>query len=308
MRPIIKRIFHPRNLVCLVVLLLTLIVRPLASQTIDPAPTSSTQTQTAAVTPPAQQPKPPRPDTPAFEVVSIRPSKHDPNNAMGVELKPTPDGYKTDDQTIWATIMLAYSPLGPLYWSRDQMLGAPPWLIKNGYSIQAKVSSKDIEAWQRQGLDHQMLSMMLRSMLADRCKLVLHIVTANKPIYALTAGKHALKLKETTPGPLPEAHAVSFADGGEVIVSRGDLSFFGASMADLATFLTGGYDRPILDMTGLKGKYDFVLTAREQESDSAEGSSGLPPYIVEDLGLVLKAMMAPTMTVVIDHVEPPSEN
>jgi uncharacterized protein (TIGR03435 family) len=79
-------------------------------------------------------------------------------------------------------------------------------------------------------------------------------------------------------------------------------------MADLATFLTGGYDRPILDMTGLKGKYDFVLTAREQESDSAEGSSGLPPYIVEDLGLVLKAMMAPTMTVVIDHVEPPSEN
>jgi hypothetical protein len=112
----------------------------------------------------------------SFEVVSIRPS----NPALGIRMEEarTPDGYRATGQPLLFTILLAYFPQGNGYRSRDFISGAPSWIM-DPYDINAKISDSDLAEWQKQG--HQMtqepmLVQMLRTMLADRFKLVVRRV------------------------------------------------------------------------------------------------------------------------------------
>jgi bla regulator protein blaR1 len=67
----------------------------------------------------------------------------------------------------------------------------------------------------------------------------------------------------------------------------------------------GGH--PVVDQTGLKGRYDFTLKwAQEGGGDSQE--PGLFTAIQEQLGLKLVPAKAPVEVIVVDHVEKPSEN
>jgi uncharacterized protein (TIGR03435 family) len=94
----------------------------------------------------------------------------------------------------------------------------------------------------------------------------------------------------------------------------GDLSAFNVSMVDFLNFMTrnAGLDRPILDRTGLTGRYDFKLT---WTPDDAQGSS-MPPNeapplytaLQEQLGLKLSATKAPAEVYIVDHVEKPGGN
>src|ERR1035437_9485441 len=104
----------------------------------------------------------------AFEVVSIRPN---PTSDTQGGWKTTPDGFHMT-QSIWATIMEAYFPQGIAYWSGNRLANEPKWL-RDGYTIDARVSEADRNAWQKQGttLDKKpLLSAMLQTMLAERCK------------------------------------------------------------------------------------------------------------------------------------------
>lgn len=93
-----------------------------------------------------------------------------------------------------------------------------------------------------------------------------------------------------------------------------------ATMADFASFLQGGVvDRPVVDQTGLTGRYDFGLLWRPDvpldaagnnppgPSDS-DGLSDIYTAIQQQLGLRLQPTKTPTEVIVIDHVEKPSEN
>ena len=78
--------------------------------------------------------------------------------------------------------------------------------------------------------------------------------------------------------------------------------------------LTRRMDRPVLDMTGLKGVYDFTVDT------SGLGFNGQPPAdpnagpsiftaIQDNMGLLLEARKAPLEILVLDHVERiPTEN
>lgn len=101
------------------------------------------------------------------------------------------------------------------------------------------------------------------------------------------------------------------------------MSAFNASMAHVINFMNrnAGLDRPILDRTGLTGRYDFKL---RWTPDDAQGSSVAPTvprptddanpapslYVAfqEQLGLKLSATRAPAEVYIIDRVEKPSEN
>jgi uncharacterized protein (TIGR03435 family) len=94
-------------------------------------------------------------------------------------------------------------------------------------------------------------------------------------------------------------------------------------MADLARWLSVSLGCPVLDMTGLTGKYDFKLEWTPDDSPALPGGSpnGQPPLpppdssgpsiftaIQEQLGLKLVAGKGPVEIIVIDHVERPSGN
>jgi uncharacterized protein (TIGR03435 family) len=99
------------------------------------------------------------------------------------------------------------------------------------------------------------------------------------------------------------------------------------TMTDFATWMQSGVmDRPVVDQTGLKDRYDFTLKWTPDESQFAQfrGSNvklptsnatndpnappGLYTAIQEQLGLKMEATKAPDDVIVIDHVEKPSAN
>src|SRR6185312_11189817 len=83
-------------------------------------------------------------------------------------------------------------------------------------------------------------------------------------------------------------------------------TFFNTSMASLANHISNGAPRRIQDQTGLTGRYDFVLPKLEDLSPTDPD----PPteWNIEELGLALKPSKAAIRTVVIDHIERPTEN
>ncbi len=247
---------------------------------------------------------------PAFEVVSIRPTAG--NVMKGFRWAPTPDGYRTEGQSIWSTIMIAYFPQGVRYWRAERLIGAPKWALDEFYDIKGKVVPEDLTKWQKQTpTQHEMLNAMLRTMLEERCKLVLRQTMVDAPALALQVA-HAGKLRVSVLGATLPA-GVEFADGGVMVpYKRGEepkLSFYGATLADLAETLSGtGSDRIVLGRTGLTGRYDFVLRRRDTEGDAANDQDQVLLYDLDALGLTLKAARAPTVVLVIARIERPSAN
>lgn len=248
-----------------------------------------------------------------FDVVSIRPSRNGGMFSSGMSL----DGYSAMNQSLWTTILLAYFPQSHLFLpsSSKEIVGAPSWVTKDQYDINAKVDEATAKEWKSLTVAQrwERLKPMLQTMLVDRCKLVQHPDTIEMPIYALVVGKHGAKLKETKPGEAVPSGAVSlFSGDGSMMVPyhRGDpsptLTFFNASMASLAMWLSNGSPRTIQDQTGLTGRYDFVLPKLE---DLSATEPDLPTiWDIKDLGLTLKPAKAPLKILVIDHIERPSEN
>lgn len=257
---------------------------------------------------------------PAFEVVSIHASQ--PGTGMKIRLSTTPDGYNATGQSLMSTIMLAYFPQGWAYWSRDRISGAPPWIMDQ-YDINAKVSDADRAEWQDQGVTpdkEPMLRAMLRTMLADRFHLVVHMVPGT-PIsgYSLKLGKHAPPLIESRPGQAIPA-GIKLPNGGLMTSNhRGDklqLTFYAATIADLAYALSlGSNGHPVQDHTGLMGHYDFIISwISDPNSKMPEGVMGpndpdpLSHWNIEALGLSYAPIEIPADKLVIDHIEKPSEN
>jgi uncharacterized protein (TIGR03435 family) len=260
----------------------------------------------------------------AFEVISIRPSKAPgyPGGGLGgnISWATTPDGHITRNQSLRATLLMAYVPQGIAYWGKDRIQGAPAW-FDDGYDISAKVAEEDVAAWQGQGrtpAQKPMLRSMLQSLLVERCKLVMHTVPSEMEGYALVLAKKGEKLTTSKPGEtLPVG--VPMADGGVLVpYKRGDpveAKFYGASMAEFASHLSMlSMGRPVQDRTGLGGKYDFVMSWLSLGPDEREGAvefsdpDPLSHWNLEKLGLRLEKIKVPTETLVIDHVERPTEN
>lgn len=251
----------------------------------------------------------------AFEIVSIHPSS--PSGPQSTTWGITADGYRTSGQSIWSTIMIAYFPQGLAYWTSDRLSGTPSW-INDPFDITAKVSEADLPAWQKQGLGLDkvpLLSEMLQSMLADRCKLVFHRVPGEASGFALVRGKHGEHLAASAQGAaLPTG--MKLGSGGVAVASpRGERltwTFHSATMADLEWFLsTGSSGHPVIDKTGLTGRYDFVLACAEFDPDHPNAGCGAPisdRWDLDSLGLHLEPIKLSADTLVIDHIEKPSDN
>jgi uncharacterized protein (TIGR03435 family) len=238
-----------------------------------------------------------------FEVVSIRPVSP---QSTAERPGPTPDGFDAQIP-LYNMIMLAYAPEEFLAWlNGPTRISNPPQSIWDHYEINARVADEDREAWRNQGNRHELLSSALRDVLKERFKLVIHEHPGEFPgLHLVTMGK-GVKLKATPPGfVLPPGGALR---SGGVTVSEAAFRwhYYGASMEDLAAFLSFNTRLPVQDSTGLTGRYDFVI---QRISDPSSDYNGvLDNWPIGQLGLALKPGKVPGRTLIIDHIEKPTEN
>jgi uncharacterized protein (TIGR03435 family) len=158
---------------------------------------------------------------------------------------------------------------------------------------------------------------MLRALLADRFKLAIHREQKEMSVYALTVAKGGSKLKITTMSPDdtpegPPALAFTVSPGFLHLPARY------ASMNEFASLLQrSALERPVVDQTGLPGRYDFDLEFAIDETlfGGALGKGPDDPVkpslfaaLQEQLGLKLEATRGPVSALVIDRAEHPSEN
>jgi uncharacterized protein (TIGR03435 family) len=254
---------------------------------------------------------------PAFDVVSIKPDK---SGGGMIRVMNRPDGYSASNISLKMLIQAAYGV------REDLISGAPGWAESARYDIDAKVDGADVEALKK--LSPAQRRLILQPLLADRFKLKVHTETKQLPVYELVVAKGGPKLKEATVGDT-YANGIKGPDGvgrgGMVRMGRGQLTAQGVPMTSVVNMLSQQLHRTVIDKTGLAGKYDLELN---WTPDEGEGMGSPPPgggqphgdappegsgpsiftAIQEQLGLKLLSGKGPVDTLVIDHVEMPTNN
>ncbi len=125
------------------------------------------------------------------------------------------------------------------------------------------------------------------------------------PVFALTVAKSGPKMTANTSDPNGLLDQRNGTSNGRHIESLKN-----TSMADLALILQFHVDRPVVDQTGLKGRYDFKLqwALDDAQEPGPDAPPGLFTAIQDQIGLKLERVKAPADTLVIDKVERPGEN
>ena len=247
-------------------------------------------------------PEPPKPmaaDAPlAFEVATIKLSNPD---APGKLFTVRGRQVLTINTTLNDLVTFAYDL------HVKQITGGPDWAGSQKYDITGQPEAPGIPSITQ-------LRGMIRLMLADRFKLAFHREPREMPVYAIVVGPngHKLTKNETIPNGLP----------GLLFRGLGVLPVTNATMGDFAGVLqTAVMDRPVVDKTGLTGRWDFQIRWTPDESQFVSMGVRVPPptndanappgiftAFTEQLGLKLDPTRAPVDVLVVDKVEKPSEN
>jgi uncharacterized protein (TIGR03435 family) len=263
----------------------------------------------------------------SFDVVSIRQNVSPMQRDMGMpQFGPTADGYRMTNMSIGMVIMTAYVPQTPgsAFYSEAQVKGFPDWADRERYDIDARISDEDRADWQKPEMQKVMLQAMLQAMLAERCKLVVHREVKEVAVNSLVVAKGGPKFKETDPT-VEHPEGMKLPWGGVLVPTQTkdgmSMSMYGTSMASLASLLStmgggmGGGGRTIVDKTGLTGRYDVVfkfqgggVEMQNQTAGAASDPGGGVSSMLGDLGLKLESNKGQVETLVIDHMERPSEN
>ncbi|MGA9670344.1 MAG: TIGR03435 family protein [Terracidiphilus sp.] len=253
--------------------------------------------------------------TPIYDVASIHKFKHD-GGPLRVSMKTDPDGLTDSHVRVKALICQAYGL------SEYQVSGGPEWVSSDYYDVSAKMDEPTMEMLRTLSSDQktQVRQQMEQALLADRFKLVVHHETKQFPIYALIVAKSGLKLHESKSDDDYKNGLKGFdgRPGGKGMMRmQSDPAGFqltaqGLSMDKLAAQLSGQLDSKVQNKTGLEGSYDFTLRYSQEDSPEESSSSPAAPSIFtalqEQLGLKLEATKGPVDVIIIDHIEPPSEN
>ncbi len=271
---------------------------------------------------------------PSFEVASIKPAS----------LSATPidcsGGPGTTDPGIWrcSNVPLAFL-ISNAYGLQPYQFTQVDSCCQARFDITAKVPARTTkEQFQR----------MQQNLLVERFKLTLHHEQKEMAIYELTVGEKGPKMKESAPDatPAPEVpwtlprfsmgkdgYPAFPAGRGGLVGMNGRYRWKGVdlSMQEIVKTLSGQLARPVVDATGLRGKYDIDLTwiidtseiqaylrargmigeAPDSGPPMAEADSGpsLQHAVQDQLGLKLISKKGLGDIVVVDRAEKvPTEN
>lgn len=272
----------------------------------------------------AKQDQPKNNAKPVFEVASIKPNR----SGSG--------SHHTDFShgRLVATNITARSLIRRAYGAADyQISGAPDWVDSEAYDIEAKMDDSAAEAWQKlpDEVRAEQFKAMFQSLLADRFNLKVAHETKQLPVFALVVAKGGIKFSPTKLPPEDTSAPVTSQDpnqphrGTSVSGHGREYTAIGAGIkmsawANALSSLPELEGRLAVDETGLTGEYDFSMKwTQERPSDvrdapaaaaAALDTSGpsLFTALQEQLGLKLQSKKGPVDTIVIVHIERPSEN
>lgn len=250
----------------------------------------------------AQSPSPhstPRPIFDAFEVATIKPATSDAKANRYIIMQGT-HRFIEKYYTLKLLIAAAYD-LNP-----RAISGGHGWVESDHFDILA-ITPGDV----RPTHDEQMA--MLRNLLSDRFKLTFHREQKTFSIYELELASGGPKLKPSTAPPDDPPALISIVYPQRIVLPARN-----ATMNDLTSLLQRAVlDRPVVNKTGLSGRYDFDLTWAPDETQFggdvpvASADAPSPPLFTamqEQLGLRLEATRGPIDALVIDTAEHPSAN
>jgi uncharacterized protein (TIGR03435 family) len=229
-----------------------------------------------------------------FEAASIKRSA--PGNLRGSTFEFLPGGgLRIANGTLKAILETAYE-------IRDfQILGGPGWVNSEQYDILARSGDRPPRrtATEEIGAVRQ----RLQRLLAQRFKLEVHREMREVPEYALEIAKN---------GPnLIEIRDSSNQAGTGIQRSCGKIIGTNTTAANLSVYLSRQLERPVLDRTGLTGRYSFQFEWTPDTGPcpgSPENAPSIFTALQEKLGLKLESIKGPVDALVIDHAEKPSDN
>ncbi len=266
----------------------------------------------------------------AFEVASIKLSqgKFTPpnlNDLSNTDSQEHTGGYFRADFPLWTYITFAYK-IWPTAKQRQETLAhLPKWIETDRYTIEARAPGDPTKDQMR---------LMMQALLADRFQLAAHFESKELPVFALVpvkAGKLGPNLLRHTDGAPcdtpPSEFGQRYADyparcdsvelnqkaGAARLGSRdATLNILASAVANFV-----GEGRPVIDKTGLSGRFDFTMkwmveSGGQPQPDLASMPPDAEPSALQalrnQLGLRLESTKALVRTLVIDRVERPSEN
>ena len=227
---------------------------------------------------------------PDWEVVTVRPS--DPNGTLY--------GFQRNGRAVELYRRTVEQLLVFGYGLHDrQLVDVPEWARH--------------EEWDVKGVPNVpgMLSMkqykgLVRKVLAERFALRAHMEQREMAVFALTAAKDGPKLQGSASDPNEPADESEDSNGGQVSMHATNMS-----MAELVQWMNFAADKPVIDRTGLTGRYDFSLKWTEDEMRTPTDGNvppGLSTAVQEQLGLKLEAVKAMAEVLAVDRVERPGAN
>lgn len=257
--------------------------------------------ETAWAIPEAPKPTPPMPADakPVFEVLTIKPS---PPEQQGKLFSVRPGGqFVTINTTLLDLIKFAYSV------QDKQVAELPDWASSQKYDLNGKPDVPGMP-------NSDQLRDLVKQALTDRFQLKFHDDKREMSAYVLSVAKGGEKMEK--------AAADSGSLPGLFFRGLGVLTVRNATMEDFCQLMQSAVlDRPVVDQTGLQGRYNFLLKWTPDESqfggmgikvpppsDAVDAPPPLYTAITEQIGLKLEAGKAPVRVLVVDHVDHPSAN
>ena len=269
----------------------------------NPLPVSFARTEPDAAWPIPEPVKPMAADArPGFEVVTIKPSQP---GSPGKKLGFNGSHFRAMNFNVNDMIAIAYGM------HTKQIVGAPDWFDSDLYDIDGV---PDVPGRP----NTKQIGDMLQKLLADRFQLKFHRETKELSVYVIKVASGGEKMTKSGAAPT-DPPGFGFRGLGNLLARN-------LTMADFAMGLqTTVTDRPVVDQTGLTGRYDFTLKWTPDDSQFAQFRGAVPPAataaadnpnappslytaVQEQLGLKIEAEKAPDDVMVIDHVEKPSPN
>jgi uncharacterized protein (TIGR03435 family) len=272
---------------------------------------------------------------PRFDVATIKPSGGCEAVPRAGNLSPSPGRLELPCINLANLLQMAFGTFGdgrtinprPL-----EMKGGPSWMSSEFFSFSGKAEGP---------VRTEILGgPMLQVFLEEQFHLKTHLESKEAPVYAMSVAKGGLKvqpLAEDACAPLDLSHPPPPPTDGKppkicgiMTSGPGDkggmkLDVLGSTMAQLAQRLSMRLDRPVVDETGVPGKFNFHVefapdptirgqmlpAARDGAAPPADPLSAtdqgptLPVALQEQLGLKLSAAKGTVPILVIDHVEKP---
>jgi len=237
---------------------------------------------------------------PSFDVASVRLAQGGGRGGAGMgglamimamprsaNIKVSPDGLTMRGVNFRTCVRWAYNV-------PDMQVSGPDWIDQQRYDIVTKVSA---------GASEDQMRLMMQTLLAERFKLAAHRIAKDTQAWILTDSKSGQKLKESA----TEGEASMQPD-----MQKMQLGLERTSVSDLVNMLTTILRAPVIDETGLKGRYDVKIDISKYLPDPNQPVDMLSTVlrgIQQEFGLKLESKKMPLDFVVIDAAEKtPVEN